>query len=88
MKTLYDFKNGLLKRRELIVNLKSESNPGMQGAIKAIAAGFKSEEDKVAVKKIDSQFGSDNFIITAFIYDSVESKTRIEPKIKQKKEKK
>lgn len=88
MKILQDFKNDLLKRRELVVDIQSESNPGMQGAVKALVDEFKAEENCIVVQKIDSKFGSDNFIISAFIYDSAADKGKIEPRPKQKKEKK
>jgi ribosomal protein S24E len=80
-----DFKNILLKRREVKLIIESQSNPGFQNALKIISDQFKESEDKVAVKAVKSKFGRNTFLIDAFIYDSAKDKSEIEPKIKIKK---
>ncbi len=85
MKALIDFKNSLLKRREVKLVIESEKNPGMQEAAKAIAENFKVSEDVVAVKALKSKFGRKTFLVDAFIYDSVNDKNNIEPKKKKNK---
>ena len=47
----------------------------------------KSKEECTIVKKIDTVFGSRSAIVTAFVYDSPETMTRVEPKKKEKKQK-
>ncbi len=88
MKILSEFRNELLKRKEIVADMKSGKNPGIQGALKAVAEEFKAKEENIVLRKVDSQFGSDNFIITASIYDSPEARASVEPRPKVKKEKK
>ena len=85
MNTVKDFRNELLKRREVELVLTAEKNPGMKDAAKNIAENFKVNEELVAVKEVGSRFGRDSFVIEAMIYDSVADKNRIEPKKKEKK---
>ena len=80
-----DFKNALLKRREVELVLTAEKNPGMQDAAKNIAENFKVNEDSIVVKAVRRRFGRDSFSIEAMIYDSVEDKNKVEPKKKEKK---
>ena len=85
METIKDFRNDLLKRKELKVIVESASNPGLSHARKIIADGFKAKEECVVVKELKSKFGRNTFLIDAFIYDSVDSLNKIEPKPKAKK---
>jgi ribosomal protein S24E len=85
MKTLKDFRNELLKRREVKVILPLGSNPGFQNSSNLIAQQFKAKEDSIVVKTIKSKFGRDTFLIDAYIYDSIKDKELIEPKKKVKK---
>jgi ribosomal protein S24E len=85
MKAMKDFKNSLLHRREVVVSMQSESNPGFANALKMISEQFKTPEDQIALKAVRSKFGAHDFLIEAFIYDSPEHRNRIEPKIKVKK---
>jgi len=87
MKIISDFKNDLLKRREVKIVIDADSNPGSDRACKEIAEGFKASEDVIVVKGLKSKFGRDTFLIDALIYDSVDDKVRIEPKIKTKEKK-
>lgn len=80
-----DFRNELLKRREVELVLTAGKNPGMQDAAKNIAENFKVDESNVVVKAVRSRFGRDSFSIEAMIYDSVEDKSGVEPKKKEKK---
>lgn len=85
MNVLNDFRNELLKRKEIEIVLTAEKNPGMKDAAKDIAAKFKVGEEVVVVKAVRSRFGRDSFTIEAMIYDSVEDKNKFEPKKKEKK---
>ena len=80
-----DFYNSLMKRREVIAMLSSNGNPGNVQSSKFVADNFKVAEDLISIKKIENNYGSKDFRIHAFVYDSVEDKTRIEPKLKEVK---
>lgn len=85
MKTLVDFKNSLLKRREIKAVIESSSNPGFANSQKMISEEFKAKEEEIVVKAVKSKFGRNTFLIDAFIYESVKAKDRVEPKKKVKK---
>ncbi len=85
MNLVKEFNNKLLKRKEVEVSQKYGGNPGLALVLKDVAVHFKVQEDLVVIKRINSQFGSDSFLIQAFVYDSVKDKERIEPKKKEKK---
>ncbi len=80
-----EFKNNLLKRREVELVVHSESNPGYENAKKAIAEKLKADENLVIVKAVRGKFGSNDFFIEAFVYDSEDAKKKIEPVKKEKK---
>lgn len=85
MNVLNETHNMLLKRREVLVSLSHAGAPSMPAVVKLVAEHFKAGEDTVAVKRIDNKRGTHQFIIDAFVYDSHEQRTKIEPKPKQKK---
>lgn len=85
MKILREFKNDLLKRKEIMLEMDAASNPGIAAISKLVAEHFKTDEKHVAVKKIGSEFGESRFVVNAFVYDSHEAKIKMEPKIKVKK---
>lgn len=82
-----DFKNILLKRREIIFPIEQVSNPNYPQVLSMIADKFKVGEDTIAVKSIMGSFGKHEFLINAFIYDSLEDKMQTEPRKKEKKSK-
>lgn len=86
MKIISDKKNVLLKRREVVCEMECASNPGFAQSTKEIAKETGVSEEVVAIKKIDSSYGTSKFVVSAFLYDSVDEKNKIEPKPKQKKE--
>ncbi len=85
MEKKIDFKNPLLKRREVEFVLKNDKNPGFNVVKEYIMKEFKTEEEKIVVRKIKGSFGNNNFEIEAFIYDSEKDKEEIEQKPKAKK---
>ncbi len=87
MNIIKDLKNDLLKRREIKLIIKSESNPGYANSLKIISEKFNANADLIVTKGIKSKFGRDSFLIDAFIYNSVKDKERIEPKKKVKEKK-
>ena len=85
MKTLKERENPLFNRKEIEISIEANVAPKMQEAEEFIAKEFSSHVDQVKIKKIKGRFGSNNFIITANIYDSKEDKEKIEPKSKKEK---
>ena len=85
MNVIKDFRNDLLKRREVKIVINAEKNPGLTNSAKTVADNFKADENLVVVKTLKSKFGRDTFLIEAFIYGSVADKERIEPRKKEKK---
>ena len=84
MMILNDFKNDLLSRRELKFMINETSNPSFASSSKIVADEFKSAEDVIVVKKIEGKFGTNEFVIDAYIYNAVKDKERIEQKKKVK----
>ena len=80
-----DFKNNLMKRREILVNFESNSNPGFAEVQKMIADEFKESEDRIVIKDLSGNFGNSNFLVNVFIYEALEAKNIAEPKKKEKK---
>jgi ribosomal protein S24E len=85
MKVLRDFRNDLLKRREIKLVVNAGKNPGFAEAAKMFSEKFKVDDATIVVKELKSKFGRDTFLIDAMIYDSVKDKESVEPKKKVKK---
>jgi ribosomal protein S24E len=85
MEILNENKNDLLRRKEIIASLQVNSNPGFEYSKKHLAEKFKADLDKIAIKSIKNNFGTNEFLIEALIYESTEAKEKIESKPKQKK---
>ncbi len=84
-KIIKDFRNELLKRRELEVEISADKNPGFAESGKMMTKQLKAEEERVVIKVVRSHFGKSEFLLNVFVYDSKEDKERIEPKKKEKK---
>jgi len=82
-----DFKNNLLKRREVFAVVENNVNPGFEKVREKIASHFEVDKDLVIVKNLKSKFGSHLFEINALIYDSLQDKEMIEPRPKARKAK-
>lgn len=80
-------KNKLLKRDEITASLVEQSNPGFAKARTLLAEALKVAEERIALRAVRSHFGSNEFTIEAYVYDSVADKERIEPKPKAPKKK-
>ncbi len=86
MKTIKDFRNELLKRKEIVFSIDAISNPGFTKMREECAKYFNAEIERVVVRNVSNKFGSKEFFIEAFIYDSAKDKEKIEQKPKPKKE--
>jgi len=84
MKITSDFRNDLLKRREVGFVMDSGSNPGLEEVREMVASEMKSDGERIIVKALRSNFGSGEFLIEALVYDTLEDRERIEPKKKVK----
>lgn len=80
-----DFRNDLLKRRELKAVVESETTPSFESSAKMIAEKFKASEDAIVVKGVYGKFGRKTFLIEAMVYDSASEKDKVEPRKKEKK---
>jgi len=78
-------RNDLLNRHECEFVLSSKGAPSIAAASAAVAREFESEEDRIVIRKISNQYGTNDFLIEALIYDSSDVKLKIEPRPKQKK---
>ncbi len=85
MNVIKDFRNDLLKRKEVKIVINAEKNPGIISSAKIVADNFKVDENLVVLKTLKSKFGRDTFLIEAFIYNSLADKEMIEPKNKVEK---
>ena len=81
-----DFRNDLLKRREILFSIKANSNPGFSKMQQDCAHHFKIELENIIIKSLRNNFGTKEFFVEAFIYDSIKDKESIEPRKKVKKE--
>ena len=83
MSVVSNFRNDLLKRKEVEIIVEAGSNPGFEGAKEMIVKEFKANEDGIVVRGVKSEFGKKEFLIDAFIYDSKKDLEKIEPKSKK-----
>jgi ribosomal protein S24E len=74
MKVDKDFKNELMKRREVSLVVESSKNPTYPEALKIVADHFKGNEENVMVENVRGKFGRSTFLIKASIYDTKELK--------------
>ena len=72
MEIIKDIRNELFKRRELILEVESDKNPGFQETKKKISEELGISEENADVYGIKGSFGSHKFIININIYDSKE----------------
>ena len=86
MEILKDFKNDLLKRQEISLSLEADNNPNFSEIKKQVAKQFKKDEGVVDVYNIKGSFGSNEFKIDAYIYDSKEDLENASQKTKKQLE--
>lgn len=83
MTVVKELDNKLLKRKEVeLVEVSNEGNIGYEKSKKLIAEKFKASEDLIIIKEVYSRFGSNEFIIDAYIYGDAESMKAVEPRNK------
>ncbi len=85
MNIIREFRNDLLKRREVELALESDKNPGVQRVLTEVGQKYGASEEVISVKSVHGKFGSGRFVAEAFIYDTAEDKLKAEPKKKEAK---
>jgi len=88
VKVIQDKESQLLHRHEMIIEVDYEKTPpSNKEAAAFVASQKKVDEARVVIKKIAPVYGTKKSIIYANVYDSVDAKLKVEPKIKEKKDK-
>ncbi len=70
MKIIKDFRNDLLKRQEVSFSLEAEKNPNFNEMKKQVSEQVGKPEENIDVYNIKGGFGSHEFKIDAYVYDS------------------
>jgi len=79
----------LLSRTMLNATLEFEkATPSYQEVITLLATHIKTDEKLIAIRHIYTLFGSKKAEVIAYVYSDENKKQSVEPKIKEKKEKK
>lgn len=84
-KVLEEKDNSLFNRKEVYGEIIAKSVPSHSETEKLVSEKFSISPEAIKIKKIEGHFGTNNFMITVFIYNSKEEKDSIEPKPKTKK---
>lgn len=87
IKVVREIDNPLFKRKEVELTVRAKINPSKNEVDKMLSEKYSSNPDKIRIKKIDSQFGSNEFRITANIYETREDMFNTERFSKKEKEK-
>ncbi len=82
---LEEKENPLFKRREIKFTINSEVAPSYADIRKIISKKVSTSEENIRIKKILGTFGSNNFTVSANIYESEQDKLNIEGKSKKDK---
>ncbi|MBI4142162.1 30S ribosomal protein S24e [Candidatus Woesearchaeota archaeon] len=81
--------NPLLKRTEMTGTLSfTGATPAYPAIKQELAKTLKVGEELIAIKQVLTSFGKQEATFTVYTYETAEQLKNIEPKIKQKKEKK
>ena len=85
IKIISEKENPLFARKEIVIEVKSGTNPKRTDLENSLAEKFSINSESIKVDRIVPKFGSNIFTIYARIYKSKEDKENIEPKIKAAK---
>jgi len=80
--------NKLLHRKEILIEIESDSAPSNKEVLDKISEQFKTDNENIVVVYIKGKFGSNKFKVFAKIYDNVESREKYEVITKKEKKKK
>lgn len=87
VKVVSEIENPLFKRKEVELSLSSSVAPSKSEIDKLLSEKYSSIPDKIRIKKIIGNFGSNKFKITANIYKTKEDMFETERFSKKEKEK-
>lgn len=86
LKTNKENENPLFKRKEIILEINSTSAPSYEETLEFLSKKYSTQPENIRVKSIKGKFGSQDFTITANLYDSEQNKILIEGEYKKEKE--
>jgi len=86
IKEIKKMENKFFDRKEVDFSLNDKTTPSKAALTAEIAKKLGVGEAVVIVKKVDQQYGAQDMIIHAFVYNSEESRKNFE-KVKEKKKK-
>jgi ribosomal protein S24E len=84
LKILATKENPLLRRKEISATISAMKSPSNEEIKEKLAEQSKADKELIVVKNIKGSFGSDNFSIRAFVYQTKKDmdETEQKPKIK------
>jgi len=85
METKTDTRNDLFKRNEIQIVVEAEKNPSFEEAKKMVVEQTGKPEENLDVHGVKGSFGSNNFIISASVYDSKEDLEKAIQKTKKQR---
>jgi len=85
METKTDTRNDLFKRNEIQIVVEAEKNPSFEEAKKMVVEQTGKPEENLDVYGVKGSFGSNSFIISAYIYDSKEDLEKAVQKTKKQR---
>ena len=85
METKTDTRNELFKRNEMSFELESEKNPSFDEMKKQVSEETKKSEEQINVYNIKGNFGSQQFKVDAYVYDSKEDLESAEQKTQKQR---
>ena len=85
MEIKLDTRNELFKRNEIEAEIEAEKNPSFDEVRKMIAEQSGKPEENIDVYNINGSFGSNNFKINSYIYDSKEDLDKAEQKTQKQR---
>ena len=80
-----DTRNEIFKRNETSYELESEKNPSFEEMRKQISEQTKKPEENIKVYNIKGNFGSKQFKIDAYVYDSVDDLEKAKQKTQKQR---
>ena len=74
MNILEEKNNKLMHRKELVLSFHSKSSPSKEEVIEKIAQLQKTDKENIHIDKIHGSFGSNDFVISAKVYEHVDKR--------------
>ena len=84
LKILATKENPLLKRKEISATISAMKSPSNEEIKEKFVQQAKADKELIVIKSIKGSFGSDNFLISAFVYHTKKDMDETEQKPKTK----